>query len=63
MCSQAVDIFAAFSTSAENRVTIMKDIAKLWAVPTSVAETLYPQNKPVIQVIFVVDCDELCIFD
>ncbi|KAG7997478.1 hypothetical protein I3843_01G213100 [Carya illinoinensis] len=46
---EAVDIFAAFSTSAENRVTIMKDIAKLWAVPTSVAETLYPQNKPVIQ--------------
>jgi hypothetical protein len=37
----------------------MKDIAKLWAVPTSEAETLYPHNKPMIQVIFVIDCDKL----
>lgn len=34
----------------------MKDIAKLWAVPTSMAETLYPHNKPMIQVLFVDDC-------
>ncbi|XP_059643593.1 midasin [Cornus florida] len=46
---EAVDIFAAFSSSVENRLTIMKDIAKLWAVPISAAETLYPVNKPVIQ--------------
>ncbi|KAK9282633.1 hypothetical protein L1049_010852 [Liquidambar formosana] len=46
---EAVDVFAAFSTSVENRLTIMKDIAKMWAVPVSVAETLYPLNKPIIQ--------------
>ncbi|KAL4625562.1 hypothetical protein ACB092_05G035400 [Castanea dentata] len=46
---EAVDIFAAFSTSAENRLTIMKDIAKMWAVPASVAESLYPHSKPMIQ--------------
>ncbi|XP_038723701.1 midasin [Tripterygium wilfordii] len=46
---EAVDIFAAFFTSAENRLTIMKDIAKFWAVPITEAETLYPFNKPVIQ--------------
>ena len=54
LCSQAVDIFAAFSTSAENRLTIMKDIAKMWAVPASVTESLYPHSKPMIQVMFVV---------
>lgn len=48
--SQAVDIFAAFSTSAENRLIIRKEIAKLWAVPSTVTETLYSPNKPLIQV-------------
>jgi hypothetical protein len=37
----------------------MKDIAKMWAVPASVAESLYPPSKPMIQVHFVVDCDEI----
>ncbi|CAL5443785.1 unnamed protein product [Camellia sinensis] len=46
---EAVDIFASFTTSANNRLTIMKYIAKTWAVPISAAETLYPVNKPVIQ--------------
>lgn len=47
---QAVDIFAAFSSSADNRLTIMKEIAKMWTVPISDTKTLYPVNKPVIQV-------------
>ncbi|KAG7014001.1 Midasin [Cucurbita argyrosperma subsp. argyrosperma] len=46
---EAVDIFAAFSTSAENRLTIMKEIAKLWLGGASVPGTLYPQYKPAIQ--------------
>ncbi|XP_048323691.2 midasin isoform X2 [Ziziphus jujuba] len=46
---EAVDIFAAFSISAENRLTMRKEIAKLWAVPATVTETLYPPNKPVIK--------------
>lgn len=28
----------------------MKEIAKMWAVPISVAENFYPVNKPAIQV-------------
>ncbi|CAA2972808.1 midasin isoform X1 [Olea europaea subsp. europaea] len=44
---EAIDIFASFSTSAENRLAIMKEIAKLWSVST--AETLYPANRPIIQ--------------
>ncbi|XP_022152480.1 midasin isoform X2 [Momordica charantia] len=46
---EAVDIFAAFSTSAENRLTIMKEIAKLWVGDASVPGTLYPQYKPAVQ--------------
>ncbi|KAA8540263.1 hypothetical protein F0562_024174 [Nyssa sinensis] len=46
---EAVDVFAAFSTSAENRLGIMKDIAKMWMVLISAAETLYAVNKPDIQ--------------
>ncbi|CAA3002689.1 Midasin [Olea europaea subsp. europaea] len=44
---EGIDIFASFSTSAENRLAIMKEIAKLWSV--SMAETLYPANRPIIQ--------------
>ncbi|XP_057977825.1 midasin isoform X2 [Malania oleifera] len=46
---EAVDIFAASSASAENRLTIMREIAKLWALCIPVSESLYPPNKPVIQ--------------
>ncbi|KAE8646507.1 midasin [Cucumis sativus] len=46
---EAIDIFAAFSTSPENRLTIMKEIAKLWLGDASVPGTLYPQYKPAIQ--------------
>nr|XP_017246046.1 PREDICTED: midasin isoform X2 [Daucus carota subsp. sativus] len=53
MCSsiyqEAVDIFALYSSSANNRLTIMQEIAKLWKVPVSVANSLYPIHKPVIQ--------------
>ncbi|KAF8388344.1 hypothetical protein HHK36_027010 [Tetracentron sinense] len=38
----AVEVFAASSASAETRITIMKDIAKMWTVPVAEAETLYP---------------------
>ncbi|GFQ03814.1 midasin [Phtheirospermum japonicum] len=47
ICKEAIDVFASFSTSAGNRLAIMREIAKLWTVP--VAETLYPVNKPIIQ--------------
>ncbi|XVF27001.1 hypothetical protein REPUB_Repub14bG0069100 [Reevesia pubescens] len=46
---EAVEVFAAFSTSVGNRLTIMKDIAKKWAVAFSEAETLYPHDEPIIQ--------------
>ena len=52
---QAVDIFVAFSASAENQLTIMRELTKMWAVSDSVAEAFYPPNKPVIQVIAVSD--------
>lgn len=45
---QAVDVFASFNTSVGNRLAIMREIAKLWTV--SVADSLYPINKPIIQV-------------
>ncbi|CAI9114384.1 OLC1v1015101C1 [Oldenlandia corymbosa var. corymbosa] len=44
---EAVDIFAAFSTTAEKRLALMQEIARLWGVPK--VETLLPVNKPVIQ--------------
>ncbi|GLT49686.1 hypothetical protein SLA2020_232280 [Shorea laevis] len=46
---EAVDVFASFNTSAENRLTIMKEIAEVLGVPVSLSETLYPHNKPIIQ--------------
>lgn len=46
---EAVDVFAAFSTSFKTRLLIMKEIAKLWKVRDSAAETLYPLDKPIIQ--------------
>ncbi|XP_048139451.1 midasin [Rhodamnia argentea] len=46
---EAIDVFTAFSTSAENRLKIKKDIARLWGVPVSEAERLHPDMKPVIQ--------------
>ncbi|KAL8480046.1 hypothetical protein ACS0TY_026830 [Phlomoides rotata] len=47
ICKEAIDVFASFSTSAGNRLAIMREIARLWGVAG--AETLYPVNKPVIQ--------------
>ncbi|KAJ1401026.1 Sigma-54 interaction domain, ATP-binding site 1 [Sesbania bispinosa] len=49
---EAVDVFAAFSTSFKTRLLIMKEIAKLWKVRDSAAETLYPLDKPIIQVLY-----------
>ncbi|RDX86825.1 Midasin, partial [Mucuna pruriens] len=46
---EAVDVFASFSTSSKNRLSVMKEIAELWKVPVSAAETLYPRDKPIIQ--------------
>lgn len=51
LVSQAVDIFASFSSSIKNRLSVMKEIAGLWKVPVSAAETLYPRDKPIIQVL------------
>ncbi|KAL5755634.1 hypothetical protein ACOSQ2_020380 [Xanthoceras sorbifolium] len=46
---EAVDIFASFSVSAENRLTMMKELAKMWPVPVSMAETLYPSSNPIVE--------------
>ncbi|OMP00558.1 hypothetical protein COLO4_12568 [Corchorus olitorius] len=46
---EAVEVFAAFSTSIGNRLTIMKEIAQKWAVPIARAESLYPHDEPIIQ--------------
>lgn len=45
-------MFAAFSTSIENRLILRKEIANLWAVPATAADSLFPPNKPMIQVSF-----------
>ncbi|GAV80132.1 AAA_5 domain-containing protein [Cephalotus follicularis] len=45
---EAIDIFAAFSMSIENRLSIMKEIAKMWAITVSGEEILHP-HKPIIQ--------------
>ncbi|CAA0814598.1 Unknown protein, partial [Striga hermonthica] len=47
ICKEAIDVFSSFSTSAGNRLAIMREIAKLWTVPA--AETLYPINKPIMK--------------
>lgn len=44
---EAVDVFASFSTSGDNRMSIMKEITMMWKLPA--AESLYPLSKPVIQ--------------
>ncbi|KAL6547365.1 hypothetical protein OROMI_023086 [Orobanche minor] len=44
---EAIDVFASFSTSAANRLVIMKEIGKTWSI--SAVDTLYPVNKPIIQ--------------
>ncbi|XP_052724837.1 midasin isoform X1 [Vigna angularis] len=46
---EAVDIFASSSSSIKNRLSVMKEIAELWKLPVSAAETLYPLDKPIIQ--------------
>ncbi|XP_029127909.1 midasin [Cajanus cajan] len=46
---EAVDVFASFSSSIKNRLSIMKEIAELWKVPVFAAEALYPCDKPIIQ--------------
>ncbi|KAK9131363.1 hypothetical protein Sjap_011850 [Stephania japonica] len=46
---EAVDIFAASSASNENRLLVMKEIAKIWAIPFLDATTLVPCNRPIIQ--------------
>lgn len=51
LVSQAVDIFASSSSSIKNRLSVMKEIAELWKLPVSAAETLYPLDKPIIQVL------------
>ncbi|CAM8907839.1 unnamed protein product [Rhodiola kirilowii] len=46
---EAVDVFAAFAATTNDRLNIMKLIAKLWAVPSFAIETVYPPNKPVLK--------------
>ncbi|KAF6161323.1 hypothetical protein GIB67_009210 [Kingdonia uniflora] len=46
---QAVDIFASSSSSCESRLLTMKEIAKIWEVAETEADTLLPPSKPIIQ--------------
>ncbi|MCL7041049.1 hypothetical protein MKW94_021074 [Papaver nudicaule] len=46
---EAVDVFAASSASSENSKIMRKEIAKIWGVSVTEAETLYPPNKIIIQ--------------
>lgn len=47
---QAVDVFAAFISSAESGWAMRKEIATIWAIPDSALKGLYPDYKPLIQV-------------
>ncbi|AET01690.2 midasin [Medicago truncatula] len=47
--TEAVDVFATFPASFDNRLSIMKEIGKLWKRRDSAAETLYPLDKPIYQ--------------
>jgi hypothetical protein len=51
--SQAVDVFAAFPASFDNRLSIMKEIGNIWKARGSADETLYPLGKPIYQVYFL----------
>ncbi|KAG1362520.1 Midasin [Cocos nucifera] len=42
---EAVDIFAASLSSSENRLLMMREIARIWGI----AENVYPPSKPVFQ--------------
>ncbi|KAE9591036.1 putative cobaltochelatase [Lupinus albus] len=55
---EAIDVFATFSTSFENRLSIIEHIATRWQVPVSATENLYPRDKPIIQVLSSVFCYE-----
>ncbi|PIA42933.1 hypothetical protein AQUCO_02000406v1 [Aquilegia coerulea] len=46
---EAVDIFAASPASCENRLFMMKEIAKIWGVSAVETEDLFPSQKPSIQ--------------
>ncbi|KAI3759776.1 hypothetical protein L6452_07827 [Arctium lappa] len=46
---EAVDVFATSSSSVEMRMRIMRELAEMWAIPISSANTLFPVDKPVVQ--------------
>ncbi|XP_068635226.1 midasin isoform X2 [Aristolochia californica] len=46
---EAVDIFAASTASFDHRLSLMKEIAKIWGLPAMETENLYSVNKPTIQ--------------
>ncbi|GAU42105.1 hypothetical protein TSUD_350790, partial [Trifolium subterraneum] len=47
--TEAVDVFAAFPASFDNRLSIMKEIGNIWKTRVSAAESLYPLDKPIYQ--------------
>ncbi|KAJ8774196.1 hypothetical protein K2173_009627 [Erythroxylum novogranatense] len=49
---EAVDIFTSFLVSVDNRLTVMKAIAKLWAIPIPDTGVIYP-HKPELQGSFI----------
>ncbi|XP_021720497.1 midasin-like [Chenopodium quinoa] len=46
---EAVDVFAVNAASPGTRLNIVRNIAKMWAVPVSEAEALYCLNRPVLK--------------
>nr|DAD44649.1 TPA_asm: hypothetical protein HUJ06_002879 [Nelumbo nucifera]DAD44660.1 TPA_asm: hypothetical protein HUJ06_002890 [Nelumbo nucifera] len=50
ICQEVVFDFHFLFLLVIIRLLIMRQIAKMWGVPMSEAETLYPLNKPIVQV-------------
>ncbi|KNA10543.1 hypothetical protein SOVF_143350 isoform A [Spinacia oleracea] len=46
---EAVDVFAVNAASPVNRLNIVRNIAKMWAVPVPEAEAIYCLNRPVLE--------------
>lgn len=45
-----MDVFATSSSSVEMRLSIMKELSEIWGIPISSANTLFPIDKPLVQV-------------
>ncbi|KAD4889375.1 hypothetical protein E3N88_21448 [Mikania micrantha] len=46
---EAVDVFATSSSSVDMRLRIMIELAEIWEIPITSANTLFPVDKPLVQ--------------